>query len=285
GDAHLFDMPLSVGGRFSLWSAASVSVACAIGPERLKAFRAGARTMDLHVQNTDLSTNLAAQLALLDYWNTNIQGHSQRVVLAYARRLRMLPTYLQQLEMESNGKSVSPAGDVIEDATAPALWGGEGSIGQHSYHQWLHQGTQIVPTEFILPFADGGDPAGKLALSAHALAQAEVLANGRSLDEVISEEPGIDPATAAQKVHAGERPSTFFVHDSFGPEAMGALVALYEHRTYLAGMLWGVNPFDQWGVERGKTMAGRLKPVLSGDAVADDPVTAALAGRVRGALG
>lgn len=284
-EPHLFDMPESVGGRFSLWSAACVSVACALGPDLIAAFRAGAAEMDAHVRSAPLDTNLAARLALLDYWNTTVLGHSQRVCLAYARRLRMLPTYLQQLEMESNGKSVSPDGEIIDQATAPALWGGEGSIGQHSYHQWLHQGTQIVPTEFILAFArDGSDVSGKRALAAHALAQAEVLANGRSLEEVQSEESDLDPAIAAQKVHAGERPSTMLLHDDFGSHALGSLIALYEHRTYLAGRLWGVNPFDQWGVERGKTMAGRLKPVLSGEGNADDPVTQALASRVSKAL-
>lgn len=280
GDAHLFDMPLSVGGRFSLWSAASLSVACAMGTDAIKAFRSGARDMDTHVRTTGLAKNLAARLALLDYWNTSIVGHSQRVVLAYSRRLRILPTYLQQLEMESNGKSVTPDGESVDGATAPALWGGEGSIGQHSYHQWLHQGTQIVPTEFILPLSEGGDLEGKRALTAHALAQAEVLANGRSLEDVMADEPDLSPAVARQKVHGGDRPSSFFVHTDFGPEALGAIIALYEHRTYLAGVLWGVNTFDQWGVERGKTMAGRLKPVLEGTADADDTVTGSLAGLV-----
>lgn len=285
-DPHLFHMPESVGGRFSLWSAASVSVACAFGPETVQAFRAGAAEMDQHVKRTALAENLAARLALLDFWNASVLGHDQRVVLAYARRLRLLPTYLQQLEMESNGKSVTPAGKTVEHATAPALWGGEGSIGQHSYHQWLHQGTQLVPAEFILAFArDGGDRDGKRALAAHALAQAEVLANGRSLDEVMAEEPNLDPAIAAQKVHAGERPSTLLLHGDFGPHALGSLIALYEHRTYLAGTLWGINPFDQWGVERGKTMAGRLKPVLAGEGDAEDPVTQTLAAKVAAALG
>jgi glucose-6-phosphate isomerase len=280
GEAHLFEMPLSVGGRFSLWSAASLSVACAAGVAPIRAFRQGAGEMDAHVRTTDLSINLAARLALLDYWNTTLMGHSQRVVLAYARRLRMLPTYLQQLEMESNGKSVRPDGQGVEGPTAPALWGGEGSIGQHSYHQWLHQGTQVVPTEFILALSKGGDTGGKLALSAHALAQAEVLANGRSFDEVLAEEPGLAPNVAAQKVHGGERPSSFLVHGDFAPAALGSIIALYEHRTYLAGVLWGVNTFDQWGVERGKTMAGRLKPVLEGQSSAEDPVTAHLAGQI-----
>jgi glucose-6-phosphate isomerase len=178
--------------------------------------------------------------------------------------------------MESNGKSVGPTGATVAPPTAPAVWGGEGSVGQHSYHQWLHQGSQAVPCEFILAADRTRDPEGLAALTSHALAQAEVLANGRSLAEVEAEEPGLPEGVAPQKVHAGGRASTLLSHDAFGPKAFGALVALYEHRTYFAGHLWGLNPFDQWGVERGKTMAARLKPALSAPDKADDPVTAAL---------
>jgi glucose-6-phosphate isomerase len=179
--------------------------------------------------------------------------------------------------MESNGKSVSPNGNEAPIITAPVLWGGEGSIGQHSYHQWLHQGGYAVPCEFILAAGPEGDPEGLAALTAHALAQAEVLANGRSLESVLEEEPALDRATAAQKVHAGGRPSLFLSHRNFGPEAFGALIALYEHRTYFAGRLWHLNPFDQWGVERGKTMAGRIRKALhQPDMAGLDPVTAAL---------
>ncbi|MEM1106621.1 MAG: glucose-6-phosphate isomerase [Pseudomonadota bacterium] len=282
--AHVFDMPLTVGGRYSLWSAASVSVGCAGGMAPLEALRSGANAMDRHVREAEARHNLAVRLALLDYWNACVLSHTQRVALAYARRLRLLPTYLQQLEMESNGKSVTPQGAPIAGPTAPALWGGEGSIGQHSYHQWLHQGTQAVATEFILALTPGAEPEGNRALSAHALAQVEVLANGRSLAEVRAEEPDLAPHIAAQKVHAGGRPSTVLFCGDLGPTALGALIALYEHRTYLAGRLWGVNPFDQWGVERGKTMAAALGPVLTGDATANDPATERLASLVRPAL-
>ncbi len=281
---HLFDMPQSVGGRFSLWSAASLACFIAIGPDLIEAFLAGAAEMDAHVRTAPLDDNLAARLALMDVWNTSGLGYPMRVVLAYARRLRFLPTYLQQLEMESNGKSVGPDGVAAPLSTAPAVWGGEGSIGQHSYHQWLHQGTEPIPAEFIVALEADGDPEGRRALTAHALAQAEVLANGRSLAEVRSEEPDLPDEIARQKVHAGGRPSTVLSCTGFDAGKLGALIALYEHRTYLAGVLWGVNSFDQWGVERGKTMAGRLKPVLAGEAAADDPVTAALADRLRSGL-
>ncbi|MEQ9506495.1 MAG: glucose-6-phosphate isomerase [Hyphomonas sp.] len=275
-EAHLFDMPLSVGGRFSFWSAASLACMIALGPDVFREILEGAAEMDDHARTAPLAANLPMRLALLDHWNASIRGEPMRVVLAYANRLRMLPTYLQQLEMESNGKSVGPDGTSVAPPTAPAVWGGEGSVGQHSYHQWLHQGSQAVPCEFILAADRGRDAEGLAALASHALAQAEVLANGRSLEEVEAEEPGLPPGVAPQKVHAGGRPSTVLSHAAFGPKAFGALVALYEHRTYFAGHLWGLNPFDQWGVERGKTMAARLRPALTAPDKADDAVTAAL---------
>lgn len=273
---RIFDMPLSVGGRFSLWSAASLACMIWLGPDTFQTILAGAAEMDAHVREAPLEQNMAAQLAMLDYWNASILGQPMRALLAYAHRLRMLPTYLQQLEMESNGKSVSPDGTHVETLTAPALWGGEGSVGQHSYHQWLHQGTHPIPTEFIVAPDANAERDGRHALIAHALAQAEVLCNGRSLEEVKAEEPGLDDATARQKVLAGGRASVFITHPNFGPHAFGALLALYEHRTYLAGKLWGLNSFDQWGVERGKTLAGRLKPALLGKSAPKDAVTAAL---------
>ena len=275
--ATTLDMPLSVGGRYSIWSAASVAVMTSFGVDTFQAFLDGAAKMDRHVKTAPIEENLAARLALLDFWNTSFMGFASRAVLAYSRRLRMLPTYLQQLEMESNGKSVGPDGAVAPLTTAPLLWGGEGSVGQHSYHQWLHQGTHIVPAEFILAPGNRSDAAGVEALTAHALAQAEVLANGRSLEEVQAEEPDLPAHIAKQKVHPGGRPSTFLHTSDLTPERLGALIALYEHRTYLAGVLWEINSFDQWGVERGKTMATRLKPVLRGDETASDATTQRLA--------
>lgn len=276
-ESFLFDMPLSVGGRFSLWSAASLGCMISLGADTFEALLSGAYEMDQHVQHAEIGDNVPMLLAVLDYWNASIRGESMRVALAYSNRLRMLPTYLQQLEMESNGKSVTPQGGSVSGASAPALWGGEGSVGQHSYHQWLHQGTNAVPTEFVLALDKGAESIGQTALIAHCLAQAEVLANGRSLAEVKAEEPGLPDAIARQKVHPGNRPSTLLTCTEFSPQALGALIALYEHRTYLAGQLWGVNSFDQWGVERGKTMAGKLKPVLRNETKAEDPVTAAIA--------
>jgi glucose-6-phosphate isomerase len=281
-EAHIFDMPLSVGGRFSLWSAASLACMIYLGADVFEDILEGAADMDTHVRSAPLEDNAAMRLALLDYWNATVRNEKMRVLLAYANRLRMLPTYLQQLEMESNGKTVGPTGKPVFGATAPALWGGEGSVGQHSYHQWLHQGSQDVPCEFILAPDRDREPEGVKALTAHALAQAEVLANGRSFEEVKQEEPDLADEVARQKVHAGGRASTFLSHAKFGPKAFGALVALYEHRTYLAGHLWQLNPFDQWGVERGKTMASRLKPAVEGSAKAEDAVTSALINMISG---
>lgn len=277
-----FDMPASIGGRFSIWSNGSLALRIALGPQIIDAFRAGAGEMDTHFRDAPLTSNLPARLAMLDYWNRTVLGYPMRVLLAYARRLRMLPTYLQQLEMESNGKSVQSDGNPAAGSTAPALWGGEGSVGQHSYHQWLHQGTDTVPTEFILAPDVGVDADGRRALTAHALAQAEVLANGRDLETIKADEPNLSAAIAAQKVHQGNRPSTFLTHEAFGPQAFGALIALYEHRTYAAGHLWGINPFDQWGVEAGKTMAGTLKSALVADTPLNDPATQQIAKSFKG---
>ncbi|MEO0884199.1 MAG: glucose-6-phosphate isomerase [Pseudomonadota bacterium] len=275
-DVRTFDMAESIGGRFSLWSNASLACRIVLGADLIDGIRAGAAAMDDHFRDTPLDQNLPVRLALLDYWNRSCLGFPMRVLLAYARRLRLLPTYLQQLEMESNGKSVGPDGTDVPHATAPALWGGEGSVGQHSYHQWLHQGSDTIPTEFVLAPDANRDADGKRALSAHALAQAEVLANGRSVEQVKAEDPELDEAIAHQKVHDGGRPSSFLYTHDFGAQTFGALVALYEHRTYIAGRLWRINSFDQWGVEAGKTMAGRIKKVLAGDDTSEDPVTRTL---------
>lgn len=277
----ILDLPETIGGRFSIWSAGSVACSIALQSDVIDDFRAGAEAMDRHVQTAALGENLAIQLALLDYWNASLLGFGARALLAYSRRLRMLPAYLQQLEMESNGKSVQPDGRAVKTSTAPLLWGGEGTIGQHSYHQWLHQSPSMVAAEFILAPGGTDDPEGVRGLTAHALAQAEVLANGRSLETVQAEEPDLPLHIAAQKVHAGGRPSTMFIAPQLTAYRLGSLIALFEHRTYLAGVLWGLNSFDQWGVERGKTMAGKLKGALGGEREAEDPVTAKLIAAIR----
>lgn len=277
----LLDLPETIGGRFSIWSAGSLACSIALQSDVIEDFRAGADAMDRHIQIAEPNENLAVRLALLDFWNASLMGFGARALLAYSRRLRMLPAYLQQLEMESNGKSVQPDGRAVKTSTAPLLWGGEGTIGQHSYHQWLHQSPSMIAAEFILAPGGTDDPDGVRGLTAHALAQAEVLANGRTLETVQAEEPDLPLHIAAQKVHAGGRPSTMFIAPQMTAYRLGSLIALFEHRTYLAGVLWGLNSFDQWGVERGKTMAGKLKGALGGESEADDPVTAKLIATIR----
>ena len=278
---QVFDLPDSVGGRFSLWSSVSLACMIACGADWFRELLAGAYDMDQHVRKTSLQHNMAVRLALLDYWNSSIRGNRMRVALGYSSRLRLLPTHMQQLEMESNGKSVSAEGSPLPYATAPALWGGEGSVGQHSYHQWLHQGTYPVAVEFIVGLDPNGDPTGERSLLAHALAQAEILANGRSAQEISRDEPDLPPEIVLQKVHPGRRPSTLLLTTNLTPRRLGSLIALLEHRTYLVGKLWGVNSFDQWGVERGKQMAGTLKTVLKNSGKADDPVTQSVIDVVR----
>ena len=277
----LLDLPESIGGRFSIWSAGSLACSIALQSDVMEDFRAGAEAMDKHVERADIADNLAIRLALLDYWNASVLGFGARALLAYSRRLRLLPAYLQQLEMESNGKSVRPDGHAVSEATAPLLWGGEGTIGQHSYHQWLHQSPSMVPAEFIIAPGATDELDGVTGLTAHALAQAEVLANGRSLADVQADEPHLPLEIAAQKVHAGGRPSTIMHAPRLTPYRLGSLIALFEHRTYLAGKLWGLNSFDQWGVERGKTMAGKLKPALRGERQVSDAITAKLIAQIR----
>ena len=273
---QLFGMADSIGGRFSLWSAGSLSCVIAFGSEWFRSVLAGAHAMDEHFRTADLSENVPLQLALIDYWNMTIRDTASEMVLAYSNALRLMPAYLQQLLLESNGKLVSPDGKPVSGRTIIGHWGGEGTIGQHSYHQWLHQGSSDIAAEFIIATTPEADELGSKALVAHALAQAEVLSNGYQYDDVLTTEPGVDPAIACQKVIPGGKPSMIFACRDFGPEAFGALIAMYEHRVYAGGVLWGINSFDQWGVERGKVQAGRIKSALLEGGDNPDPVTNAM---------
>ena len=273
---QIFEMPLSVGGRFSLWSNSSLSCMIAFGTEWFRTFLEGARKIDEHVRTEPIETNMAIQLALLDYWNMTVRDIDSGIVLAYSNALRLLPAYLQQLELESNGKSVQPDGKGISAPSTKGLWGGEGTIGQHSYHQWLHQGCADVNVEFIIALDSQKDKLGTRSLTANALAQSEVLANGRTETEILAAEPDAPSELIRQKVMPGGRTSILLATKDFTPEALGGLIALYEHRTYLAGRLWGVNSFDQWGVELGKIQAEKIEKDLSGESISDDPVTRSL---------
>ena len=259
---HIFNIPESVGGRYSIWSAGSLSCFISLGTDLINEIMLGAEAIDHHVKHEPINSNVAMKLALLDYWNSSVLKYPMRAELAYSRRLRLLPNYLQQLEMESNGKDTQTDGTRIVEPTTPAIWGGEGTLGQHSYHQWLHQSRNTIPTELILALDSEGDEEGQIGLISNALAQAEVLEEGRTLEQIQRDDPDSSVEISKQKVLYGQRPSTFLITKDFSPTRFGSLIALLEHRTYLAGRLWGINSFDQWGVEQGKILARKLKSVV-----------------------
>jgi glucose-6-phosphate isomerase len=209
----------------------------AVGPERFGEFLEGAHEMDRHFAETPPGRNLPALLALIGVWNVNFLGAATHAVLPYAHGLRLLPAYLQQLEMESNGKRVDREGRALTYATAPVVWGAEGTSSQHSFHQLLHQGTQVVPVDFIVA---GCSP----LLDANAEAQAEALARGTR-----------DPSLPPHRQHPGNRPSSTIALERLDARGLGRLLALYEHKVFTQGVIWNVNSFDQWGVELGKQLA------------------------------
>ncbi|MGY1521788.1 glucose-6-phosphate isomerase [Luteimonas sp. A482] len=253
-----------VGGRYSLWSAVGFPIALAIGMDRFEELLAGAAAMDAHAASAAPRGNLAVWHALTALWNRNALGLATQAVLPYDERLKLLPNYLQQLVMESLGKSARLDGAPLQVDTVPVWWGGPGTDTQHSFFQALHQGTQVVPADFIgVVNSEDGHADNHRALLANLLAQTEALANGQASD---------DP----HRAYAGNRPSTMILLDALTPHALGALVALYEHSVYLQSVAWGINAFDQFGVELGKQLASRLLPALEGKAQADDPVTRVL---------
>lgn len=257
-----------VGGRYSLWSAVGFPIALAIGMDRFDELLAGAAELDLHALQAPPATNLVYRHALTALWNRNALGAATQAVLPYDERLKLLPNYLQQLVMESLGKRVKLDGSPVDGETVPVWWGGPGTDTQHSFFQALHQGTQVVPADFIGVIRNDDPYAGNhTALLANLLAQAEAFANGQASD---------DP----HRFYPGGRPSTLFLLDALTPRSLGMLVALYEHSVYLQSVAWGINAFDQFGVELGKQLAGTLLPVLEGRARADDPVTHALASEI-----
>ncbi|MFT3819510.1 MAG: glucose-6-phosphate isomerase [Rubrivivax sp.] len=290
GIAQTFGFWDWVGGRYSLWSAIGLPIAIAVGDANFRALLAGAHAMDRHFAEAPAEANLPLQLGLLDVWYRNFHRFASRSVAPYHQGLRRLPAYLQQLEMESNGKRVDMAGEPLPLATSPVVWGEPGTNGQHAYFQMLHQGTDVIPVEFIAvrrPAHGHADLHAKLL--ANCLAQSQALMRGKTADEAAAENAPtasatIDPAVLARhRSFPGNRPSTTFVLDELTPRSLGALLALYEHRVFTSGALWGINSFDQWGVELGKALCNQLLPRFdSGDVSGLDASTAGLLQRLRG---
>jgi glucose-6-phosphate isomerase len=258
-----------VGGRYSLWSAIGLPIAIAIGTERFRELLAGAHAMDRHFATSPLARNLPVRLGVLDIWYRNFHGFASRSIAPYHSALKRLPAYLQQLEMESNGKRVDMHGAPLAQSSSPVLWGEPGTNGQHAYFQMLHQGTERVPVEFIAVKRPGHTLAGHHdQLLANCLAQAQALMQGKA-------------DAGGHRDFPGNRPSTFFVFDRLDPATLGAFLALYEHRVFVSGSLWGLNSFDQWGVELGKVLAKALVPQLdAGDVAGLDGSTAGLLKRL-----
>ena len=258
-----------VGGRYSLWSSVGISIAARCGWDAFAQLLAGAASMDAHFRQSPLEANLPVLLALVDYWNSELLGHRQRVVVPYAHALRLFPAWLQQLSLESNGKSVARDGAPLAGEGAPAVWGGVGTDSQHAFFQWLHQGTHPVPVEFIVPVR-ASRPLGdqQSILVANAIAQAQALMVGKPLATVRTElaakgsAPTAIDAQAPHRVCPGDRPSTTLLVPELNARRLGQLLALYEHRTFVEGVLSGVNSFDQWGVELGKALAAPIAAAL-----------------------
>ncbi len=259
-----------VGGRYSLWSAVGLSLALAIGMDDFEAMLAGARTMDRHFHDAPAEQNLPLTLALLEVWNNNFLGAQTRAVIPYSRSLHLFPSYLQQLEMESNGKSVGRDGQRLNTGTSPIVWGSAGSDAQHAYFQLLHQGGRLVPCDFVA-FAESDFPlpGHHAQLLANCFAQSEALMHGRTEAQARRElaDAGLTDTEIARllphKIFAGNQPSTTILLPNLSPQTLGMLIALYEHKVFATAALWGINPFDQWGVELGKQMASLLLPALT----------------------
>ena len=270
-----------VGGRYSLWSAVGLPIAIAHGYDAFERLLDGAAAMDEHVRSAPPERNLAIVLALVAWWNARWLNAPQRMVVPYAHALRRLPDYLQQLVLESNGKRATRDGSPLQGPSSPSLWGGTGTDAQHSFFQWLHQGTFVVPVEFIVPVRARHAIANQQTLLvANALAQSQALLLGQSPSTVRRELAGsgldgtaLDAAVAARAC-PGNRPSTTILLPEVDAWNLGALIALYEHRTYVEALLYGINAFDQWGVELGKTLAKPIAQALAGDTVLSETVDA-----------
>ncbi len=262
-----------VGGRYSLWSSVGVSIALAIGMPRFRELLAGAQAMDEHFRTAPLEQNMPVVLAMLGVWYRNFWGAATHAVLPYSQRLHRLPAYLQQLDMESNGKRVRLDGQPVACATGPVIWGEPGTNGQHAFYQLLHQGSDLVPCDILFAReSDTGDAQGHRMLIANAIAQGEALMRGKESAQLRVElrDAGMTDAQVEQlfphRSFPGNKPSNTLVFDSLSPRALGNIIALYEHKVFCQGVIWGVNSFDQWGVELGKQLAKGVLASLTGSA-------------------
>ncbi|WP_170325094.1 glucose-6-phosphate isomerase [Ruegeria arenilitoris] len=283
---HVFGFADWVGGRYSVWGPVGLPVMIAVGSNAFDAFLRGGQAMDAHFRAAHWAENMPVMLALVGIWHRQILGHTSRAVLPYDQRLLRLPAYFQQLEMESNGKSVAMDGSSLTMPSGPVVWGEPGTNGQHAFYQLIHQGTDVIPCEFMVA-AEGHEP--ELAhhhrlLLANCLAQSEALMRGRSLDEARQRmaEKGLQgdelERQARHRVFSGNRPSSTLIYPKLTPFVLGQIIALYEHRVFVEGVLLGINSFDQWGVELGKELATSLGPIVDGEESAEgkDGSTAAL---------
>lgn len=271
-----------VGGRYSLWSAIGLPIAIKVGGAAFRELLSGAHEMDQHFSTTPFEQNAPCLLALLEVWYTNICSASSVAVLPYSHELKLFPEYLQQLTMESNGKQVAKDGSPLTRRSCATVWGSAGTVGQHSFHQLLHQGTELIPVDFILPLQSHSSDKNRQAhLVSNCLAQSKALSEGKSLAASISElkESGSNEAEANRlaphKVIPGNRPNTIIAMDELTPKTLGALIALYEHKVFVQSTIWGNNAFDQWGVELGKQLSAPIFNALTTEAPADgsDSVT------------
>ncbi|SEL28670.1 glucose-6-phosphate isomerase [Roseovarius nanhaiticus] len=268
--ARVFGFADWVGGRYSLWGPVGLPIMLAIGPERFREFLDGGTAMDAHFCTAEPRENMPLLMGLVGIWHRDICGYGTRAVLPYDQRLARLPAYLQQLDMESNGKRVTRSGEVAAHGTGPIVWGEAGTNGQHAFFQLLHQGTQVVPAEFLIA-AEGHEPelgAHHDLLKANCLAQSEALMTGRSFDAAleIARAAGFEGDAARRQAQhrtfPGNRPSITLAYPKLTPFALGQIIALYEHRVFVEGIIWGINSFDQWGVELGKELANALLPLV-----------------------
>ncbi len=287
-DQRVFGFWDWVGGRYSLWSAIGLPLAIAIGAARFRDFLDGARAMDRHFREAALERSLPVLLALVGIWRRDAMGWPTVAVVPYDQRLARFPAYLQQLEMESNGKRTRLDGTPVTHATAPVIWGEPGTNAQHSFFQLIHQGTDVVPVDFLLaaePNEQMGDHHAQL--TANVLAQSAALAFGRPEGEVRGEmaAAGAEPAEidrlAPHRTFPGDRPSTTILYRRLDPFTLGRLIALYEHKVFVQGVIWGIDSFDQWGVELGKKLAISVQPALEGDTAGLDRSTAGLIAALR----